>query len=177
MIACRIKTDRLLVRCYSPEDASKLKEAVDASLDHLRPWMSWAKDEPTELDTKVELLRRFRGNFDLGTDFVYGIFSADGSVVLGGTGFHPRVGPNALEIGYWIREDSIGKGFATATLRRRATRWQRTRLHDLEPLRDRLWCERSLASPRHGIRRGTTAAVLNSARRTVRRGRGRKRMN
>jgi len=103
MTAYRIETDRLLVRCYSPEDAPKLKEAIDASLDHLRPWLPWAKNEPDTLDTKVELLRRFRGNFDLGNDFIHGIFSADDSVVLGGAGLHPRVGPNALEIGYWIR--------------------------------------------------------------------------
>jgi RimJ/RimL family protein N-acetyltransferase len=113
MAAYRIKTDRLLVRCYSPEDASKLKEAIDASLDHLRPWMPWAKDEPETLDAKVERLRRFRGNFDLGNDFAYGVFSPDESVVLGGAGLHPRVGPNALEIGYWVRGDHIGKGLAT----------------------------------------------------------------
>lgn len=113
MAAYRIETDRLVVRCFSPEDASKLKEAIDASLAHLRPWMPWAKDEPEALDAKVERLRRFRGNFDLGNDFVYGVFSADDSVVLGGTGLHPRVGPNALEVGYWIRANRVGEGFAT----------------------------------------------------------------
>ncbi len=113
MTAYRIQTDRLLIRCYSPEDAPKLKEAIDASLDHLRPWMPWAKDDPETLDAKVELLRRFRGNFDLGNDFIYGIFSPEDSVVLGGVGLHPRVGPNALEIGYWVRAGRIGKGLAT----------------------------------------------------------------
>ncbi len=116
MTAYRIQTDRLLIRCYSPEDAPKLKEAIDASLDHLRPWMPWAKDDPETLDAKVELLRRFRGNFDLGNDFIYGIFSPEDSVVLGGVGLHPRVGPNALEIGRKL-------GFTLeATLRRRAVR-------------------------------------------------------
>jgi RimJ/RimL family protein N-acetyltransferase len=113
MTAYRIETDRLLVRCYSPEDARKLKEAIDASLDHLRPWMPWAQDEPEPLDAKVELLRRFRGAFDLGNDFIYGIFAADDSILLGGTGLHPRVGPNALEIGYWVRRDHLGKGLAS----------------------------------------------------------------
>jgi RimJ/RimL family protein N-acetyltransferase len=113
MAAYRIETDRLVVRCYSPEDAPKLKEAIDMSLDHLQPWMPWVKEEPEPLDAKVERLRRLRGDFDLGIDFVYGIFSADDSVLLGGTGLHPRVGPNALEIGYWVRADHIGKGIAT----------------------------------------------------------------
>ena len=50
--------------------------------------MPWAHDEPQSLDEKVALLRLFRGNFDLGQDFVYGVFSADESEVLGGTGLH-----------------------------------------------------------------------------------------
>jgi RimJ/RimL family protein N-acetyltransferase len=113
MTAYRLKTDRLLLRCYSPEDAPLLKEAIDASLDHLRPWMPWAKDEPQTLDAKIELLRRFRGNFDLGNDFIYGIFSEDDSTLLGGAGLHRRLGPDALEIGYWIHVDHVGKGLAT----------------------------------------------------------------
>ena len=32
---------------------------------------------------------------------------------LGGSGLHPRGGEGSLEIGYWIRADSIGKGLAT----------------------------------------------------------------
>ena len=109
----RIVTDRLVIRCYDPRDAPLLKEATDASLDHLRPWMPWAHDEPQTLEQKVTLLRRFRGRFDLGEDFVYGIFERDESRLLGGTGLHTRVGDDALEIGYWIRADSVGQGLAT----------------------------------------------------------------
>lgn len=110
--AYRIETARLVLRCWEPRDAPALKAAVDASLPELRPWMPWAAGEPTDLDTKVELLRRFRGDFDLGTDFVYGIFDPEGEVV-GGTGLHLRAGPAAREIGYWIRSERAGRGFAT----------------------------------------------------------------
>ncbi len=109
----RIETERLVVRCWSPSDALLLKEAVDSSLEHLRPWMPWARAEPQSLDEKVRLLRRFRGQFDLGQDFVYGIFSAEETEVVGGTGLHTRVGDDAFEIGYWIRASRIGQGFAT----------------------------------------------------------------
>jgi RimJ/RimL family protein N-acetyltransferase len=108
-----IRSERLLLRCWEPADAPALKEAVDASLDHLRPWMPWAAGEPEPLEAKVALLRRFRGWFDLGQDFVYGAFSGDGSEVVGGTGLHTRVGDDALEIGYWIRASKIGEGLAT----------------------------------------------------------------
>lgn len=108
-----IRTERLLLRCWDPADAAALKEAIDSSLDHLRPWMPWAQDEPQPQEEKVALLRRFRGRFDLGQDFVYGAFTRDGSEVVGGTGLHTRVGDDAFEIGYWIRKSRIGAGLAT----------------------------------------------------------------
>ena len=103
-----------VVRCWEPRDAPLLKEAVDSSLEHLREWMPWAHDEPQELGQKAALLRQFRGNFDLGHDFVYGIFTADESEALGGTGLHPRVGEGAFEIGYWVRANRVGRGIATS---------------------------------------------------------------
>jgi RimJ/RimL family protein N-acetyltransferase len=111
----RIVTERLVLRCWEPHDAPLLKEAVDSSLEHLRPWMPWAEHEPQTLDEKVELLRGFRGKFDLDQDFVYGIFAADEAEVVGGTGLHRRVGGGAFEIGYWIRASRAGEGLATET--------------------------------------------------------------
>lgn len=75
--------------------------------------MPWAQHEPQTLAEKVELLREFRGQFDLGANSVYAIFDAAEERVLGGTGLHPRIGPGALEIGYWIRADATGRGYAT----------------------------------------------------------------
>ena len=68
----RIETERLVLRCYDPEDAPLLKDAVDRSLEHLRPWMPWTPDEPEALDTVYERLRGFRGRYDLGEDYVDG---------------------------------------------------------------------------------------------------------
>jgi RimJ/RimL family protein N-acetyltransferase len=109
----RIETERLVVRCWEPADAASLKEAIDESIEHLRPWMPWAHQEPQTLDEKIALLRHFRGEFDLGTNYVYGIFARDGSRVVGGSGLHPRVGEGALEIGYWIRASEVGQGLTT----------------------------------------------------------------
>ena len=67
--AYRIHTRRLVLRCWQPTDAPLLKAAIDASLEHLRPWMLWAQHEPTDLYRTIEHLRRCRGEFDLGQDF------------------------------------------------------------------------------------------------------------
>ncbi len=109
----RIETDRLVIRCYEPTDAPLLKDAVDSSIEHLLPWMPWARYEPQSLAAKVDLLRDFRGQFDRDENWIYGVFSRDESRQVGGSGLHPRGGPDSLEIGYFIRADSIGHGYAT----------------------------------------------------------------
>ena len=110
-----IRTGRLTIRCWEPRDAPLLAEAIDTSLDHLRPWMPWVHEEPRPLVDRIDLLRSFRGRFDLGEDFVYGVFDGDEREVIGGSGLHTRVGAGALEIGYWIRASQVGLGYARET--------------------------------------------------------------
>jgi RimJ/RimL family protein N-acetyltransferase len=109
----RIETERLVIRCYDPRDAPLLKAAVDASIDHLRPWMPWIRFEPQTIEEKVELLRRFRGQFDHDENYVYGIFGPDESELVGGSGFHKRSDEGSLEIGYWVAAGAVGRGIAT----------------------------------------------------------------
>jgi RimJ/RimL family protein N-acetyltransferase len=109
----RIVTKRLVLRCYDLTDAPLLKAAIDGSLEHLRAWMPWAYDDPVPLGQMAERLRRFRANFDLGEQYVYGMFTPDEHEVVGGTGLHKRVGDAALEIGYWLRADQLRRGLAT----------------------------------------------------------------
>lgn len=111
--AYRIHTERLVLRCYAPADAFLLKEAVDDSLEHLRPWMPWAADKPEPVERTAGLLRRMRADFDRDESYVYGVFDRDESSLVGGAGLHKRVGDGALEIGYWIRASRIGLGYAT----------------------------------------------------------------
>jgi RimJ/RimL family protein N-acetyltransferase len=146
--AYRIQTPRLVIRCWNPADAALLADAVTASVEHLRPWMPWVHAEPEELEAKVQRLRAFRAQFDTDQDFFYGIFTPDEREVMGGTGLHPRVGAEALEIGYWISVRHVGRGYATeaaAALTRVAFE-----IHGLERMEIR--CdpanERSAAVPR-----------------------------
>lgn len=111
--AYRIESERLVIRCYNPKDAPLLQKSVQESVEHLRPWMPWVKDEPEELKVKIERLRDFRADFDLSKNFTYGVFNPSETELVGGTGLHPRVGSNAFEIGYWIDVNHINKGYAT----------------------------------------------------------------
>jgi RimJ/RimL family protein N-acetyltransferase len=109
----RIETERLVIRCYEPADAPLLKDAIDSSLDHLRPFSAWIDAEPQSVEQKAELLEQFRIAFDSAEAFVYGIFDSDESELLGGTGLHPRIGPGGLEIGYFVRASATRQGIAT----------------------------------------------------------------
>ena len=111
--AYRVVTPRLVLRCWKPDDAPLLQKAIDASLGELRPWMPWAAAEPEPIDAKIARLRQFRGRFDLGEDFIYGVFDASERECLGGTGLHTRQGPMMREIGYWIATAHTKKGLAT----------------------------------------------------------------
>ena len=109
----------VVVRRYTHDDVPALARAVRESYDHLHPWMSWATpDGITE-----EALRGFVDATDAnaleGTEAVYGIFPANHvdnkqpPPLFGGCGLHNRLGPRAIEIGYWLHVDATGKGLMT----------------------------------------------------------------
>ena len=113
--AYRIETQHLVIRCWEPRDAPLLKAAIDASVEHLRPWMPFIAYEPQPLQSKIDLIRKWRSNFDSNTDYVYGIFTPDETQAIGSTGLHTRLGPHAREIGYWIHAGFTHRGYATET--------------------------------------------------------------
>jgi RimJ/RimL family protein N-acetyltransferase len=75
--------------------------------------MPWVHAEPEPIEEKEKRLKRFRGMFDLGQDYVYGIFNLEETRLLGGTGLHTRLGESELEVGYWIHKDHINQGLVT----------------------------------------------------------------
>jgi len=111
--AYRIETERLVIRCFEPRDAPALDAALRISLDHLRPWMGWAHEEPRSIPDRVRLLRSLRAQFDSDADFHYAVLDRDESELLGGVGSHTRQGKGIREIGYWIRADRVRRGYAS----------------------------------------------------------------
>lgn len=111
--AYRVLTDRLVLRCWSPQDAPVLRAALDACDAHLRPMIPFMKDEPRTLQQTAQWLRGHRAAFDLGQMYRYAVFDADEQNLLGENMLLTRVGPGGLEIGYWTHKVAIGKGIAT----------------------------------------------------------------
>jgi RimJ/RimL family protein N-acetyltransferase len=109
----RIDTARLSLRCWDARDAPLVKDAIDSSLAELQRWMPWAMHEPSSLDALQARLHGFGEDFRAGREWAYGIFDSADARALGGAGLHPRLGPDVLEIGYWIRTDATRCGYAT----------------------------------------------------------------
>jgi RimJ/RimL family protein N-acetyltransferase len=91
-------------------------QAINASLEHLRPWMAWAAEPATDA-ALTELFTSAAGLWDLRKDFGYSIVTGPDEEVIGGCGLHGRLGPDGLEVGYWVHVDHCGRGLATAAAR------------------------------------------------------------
>jgi RimJ/RimL family protein N-acetyltransferase len=112
----RIEEPPVVLRRYLDRDLEALLEAVSSSADHLRPWLAWASVEPLEPGLS-DFISRSIEEFDRGTNFDYAIWDTAGTLLVGGCGLHPRLGPGRIEIGYWVRDGWLRRGIASAAAR------------------------------------------------------------
>ena len=110
-VAYSIRTDRLLMRCWSHEDAPRLRTSLDRSSEHLRPWIPFMKSEPRSLEDTARWLIGRRAWFDERTHFIYGMFTPDGSELIGEMTLQKHGFPHEFEIGYWVDIEHTGKGY------------------------------------------------------------------
>lgn len=110
--APRLRTARLVIRRWSPDDAPGLAEAITSSLEHLRPWMAWARQEPSPQAELFMRLSRFERDFNADRDWPFAILTSDGEVIIGGAGLHRTGREDTLEVGCWLRADVEGLGLA-----------------------------------------------------------------
>ena len=96
--------------------AAAAEDAINESLEHLRPWMAWASEPATEAGLAT-LFSAAEELWDQRRDFGYLIVDPADEVVLGGCGLHGRLDRHGLEIGYWVHVAHGGRGIATAATR------------------------------------------------------------
>jgi RimJ/RimL family protein N-acetyltransferase len=108
-----LATTRLILTRRRVSDAAELKAVIDNNLDHLRPWMPWAMNEPSPLEAIEARMRQFERDFDNGSQWLYGIRLKTDRAEIGSIGVHPRIGEGGLEIGYWLAADACGNGYIT----------------------------------------------------------------
>jgi RimJ/RimL family protein N-acetyltransferase len=106
---------RVVVRRYCLTDAVALHQAVLDSVEHLVPWMPWAGHEPLALSDRERLIAEWLERWEKGEDFNFGVFEE--GLLVGACGLHRRIGPTALELGYWTRAGATGRGIASEAAR------------------------------------------------------------
>jgi RimJ/RimL family protein N-acetyltransferase len=102
------------LRRWVPADAELVARAVAESLEHLRPWMPWVSHEPLPLERRKAMLEEWEREWLHGGDVALGVFKNER--VAGSCGLHHRVGPGALEIGYWTHPAFARRGIATTAV-------------------------------------------------------------
>lgn len=110
--AGRVQAGWLVCQRPQPGDEQDLYEAVMVSMDHLRPWMPWARGYTPRM--AAEFVERHGGQPDQTPvdDAPYVIRDRRGRL-LGVCGLHARLGAHCLEIGYWVDVRHTRRGVAT----------------------------------------------------------------
>lgn len=97
-----------------------INEAVDASLAHLQSSVAWAQSAPMPLAVLAARLADAAASFDAGRAWSFTVLDLGETRVLGAVGLERAedalsaiVGPGAIEVGYWLRADATGYGYAT----------------------------------------------------------------
>lgn len=106
-----LRLGELTLRRWRRSDADALARAIEESVEHLRPWMPWIADEPLSPAARRALLLQWSIDWRRGVNRNLGMW-VDGTLV-GACGLHRRVGPDGLEIGYWVHPRHTRHGYAT----------------------------------------------------------------
>lgn len=118
-------TERLCLRCWRRGDAVLLLPVLEVNVEHLRRWIPEHVSAPAPLPELEERLAGFAADFRAGRNWRFGVFAPDECDVFGEISLFPRSAAgrvpvdaaDRLEVGYWLRRDVTGRGYATEAAR------------------------------------------------------------
>lgn len=106
-------TDGIItLRPYQFTDAPAVYEAVRESLDDLKPWMSWARDDYSQKES-TDFIALVRAKWEEGAVYGFAVTDANNAAFLGGchlSHIHPIY--HFCNLGYWVRSSRHGEGIA-----------------------------------------------------------------
>lgn len=109
----RIVTDRLIIRRETADDAVAVADSIARNLSRLLPWMGWATEQSAQASVQLARIVSVGELWDAGDMFDYAIFGRNDGSFLGKIGMHRRIGPHAIELGYWLDSVAEGRGVMT----------------------------------------------------------------
>jgi len=120
-VPAEVRTARLVLRPWRASDAAELEPILRANQAHLGPWIPPTVSTPVsqrELETR---LAGFADDFAANRSWRYAVFNAVDGELLGELDLFsrddatrvPLANADRAEIGYWLRADRTGLGYAT----------------------------------------------------------------
>jgi RimJ/RimL family protein N-acetyltransferase len=107
-----MRGERVLLRTYRPEDVSDVFAAINESRERVKVWLPWAENGHLTLADTEEFVHQRAGEWQERKEFVLGIWDVNSGRFLGGAGVHIRDWDvRYFELGYWIRDGEVGKGY------------------------------------------------------------------
>ena len=126
-------TKRLMLRPFRRRDVAALHEAIEISLEDLSPWLPWVEDSDRGVSQRFvrESVGAWadRRAYDFTVRTIAELDRHLGNVSIWSTSHQNAIG----EVGYWIRSDETGNGYATeATTRAVQIGFEEMGLHKVQ---------------------------------------------
>ena len=120
-IPTEIRTARLVLRPWRASDAVALEPILRANHAHLAPWIPTKVSTPAPARELATRLDGFAADFAAGRSWRYAVLDASSGDLLGELDLFARDATarvmldhaDRAEIGYWLRADRTGAGYAT----------------------------------------------------------------
>lgn len=120
-----LRTQRLLLRPWAPDDAAALAPVLAANVAHLGDWIPRHVSTPLPPAELKLRLAGFAADFASEKAFRFAMLTPDGVRLLGEADLFPRdatrrvalAEADRVELGYWLDAAATGKGLATEATR------------------------------------------------------------
>ena len=119
-LADQLVSERLVLRPPTQDDAPELNRAVAQSHRELHRWMAWAAaDEPQSVEETLSFCKEAQRKCQEGVEYPVLMTLLSTGAIIGASGFAAIDWEVPLfEIGYWVRSDCVGHGYASEAARR-----------------------------------------------------------
>ncbi len=105
----RIALGRGVLVRVGEADVVAFIEVAAANAERLRDWIPWG-DDP---GYRRERIGGAPVDWEQHRTYLYALRESDDGPVIGGFSLHRRIGPDGLEVGYWLDAAHTGVGLAT----------------------------------------------------------------
>lgn len=108
---------RIILRPPQMENAPSIYKAVMLSMSELMPWMDWCSPDYS-LEITLARMKDHPSKWEAGETYDFAIFDAASGQILGLCGINQIIRRHQFaNLGYWIRSDRTGEGFATEAVK------------------------------------------------------------